>query len=178
MPLDEENPRMDAAAVQALVAAHQTELLCYARSLVRDEEEARDIVQETFLRLWKKPPRPDALRAWLYQVCRSRAMDYWRRQKRRGNPLTQEDAATFCWERQPDAEPHPRETLEQKDAEGNLQAQLRFLSERQQELLRLKFQAGLSYKEIAETTGLSTGNVGFLLHTAVAALRQRLGNLR
>ncbi len=178
MPLDEENPRMDAAALQSLMAAHQAELLCYARSLVRDEEEARDIVQEAFLRLWKKPPRPESLRAWLYQVCRSQAMDYWRRQKRRGSPVETENDPAFCWERQPDPEPHPGEALAQKDAEGNLLDQLAFLPERQQELLRLKFQAGLSYKEIAETTGLSVSNVGFLLHTAVAALRQRLHAIR
>ena len=178
MSSEEENSRIDAAMVQSLVAAHQAELLCYARSLLRDEEEARDVVQEAFLCLWKNPPRPESLRAWLYQVCRSRAMDYWRKQKRRGSLASSPEDEEFSWEQQPDAGPDPRETLAQRDAEGNALAQIRFLPQRQQELLRLKFQAGLSYKEIAEATGLSVSNVGFLLHTAVAALRQRLAALR
>jgi RNA polymerase sigma-70 factor (ECF subfamily) len=41
-------------------------------------------------------------------------------------------------------------------------------------VLRLKFQHELSYREIAEKTGLSVSNVGFLMHTALRALRQRL----
>jgi RNA polymerase sigma-70 factor (ECF subfamily) len=41
----------------------------------------------------------------------------------------------------------------------------------QQEVVRLKFQNGFSYKEISRITELSVGNVGFLIHTAVARLR-------
>ncbi len=48
------------------------------------------------------------------------------------------------------------------------------LTNRQQEVLRLRLQAGLSYREIAEVTGLTIGNVGFHLHTAVRNLRDSL----
>jgi RNA polymerase sigma-70 factor (ECF subfamily) len=48
------------------------------------------------------------------------------------------------------------------------------LSENQREVIRLKFQQGLSYKEISEVTGLSSGNVGFLLHTGLKRLRSFL----
>lgn len=48
------------------------------------------------------------------------------------------------------------------------------LPDNQQEVIRLRFQGGLSYKDIAAVTGLSVGNVGFLLHTAIATLRGRL----
>ena len=48
------------------------------------------------------------------------------------------------------------------------------LSPRQQEVLRLRLQAGLSYREIAEVTGLTIGNVGFHLHQAVRNLRDAL----
>ncbi len=48
------------------------------------------------------------------------------------------------------------------------------LSPRQQEVLRLRLQAGLSYREIAEVTGLTVGNVGFHLHQAVRNLRDSL----
>ena len=48
------------------------------------------------------------------------------------------------------------------------------LTPRQQEVLRLRIQAGLSYREIAEVTGLTVSNVGFHLHAAVRSLRDTL----
>ena len=44
----------------------------------------------------------------------------------------------------------------------------------QQEVVHLKFQSGLSYREISDVTGLSVSNVGFLLHTALARLREQV----
>ena len=49
------------------------------------------------------------------------------------------------------------------------------LPHNQQEVIRLKFQQGLSYKEIAAITELSASNVGYLIHTAVKKLRAELG---
>ena len=46
------------------------------------------------------------------------------------------------------------------------------LPSRQREVMRLKFQANLSYKEIAETIGISTSNVGFVMHSALKKLRE------
>ena len=48
------------------------------------------------------------------------------------------------------------------------------LPAKQQEVLRLKFQAGLSYKEIQRVTGHSIGNVGYLVHVGLRSLRERL----
>ena len=55
---------------------------------------------------------------------------------------------------------------------------LRFLErlpENQREVIRLKFQGDLSYKEISEVTGLSVSNVGFLIHTGIKRLRSLMG---
>jgi RNA polymerase sigma-70 factor (ECF subfamily) len=49
------------------------------------------------------------------------------------------------------------------------------LPENQREVIRLKFQSDLSYKEIAEITNLSVSNVGFLLHTGIKRLRFMMG---
>ena len=43
-------------------------------------------------------------------------------------------------------------------------------------MVRLKFQYGLSYQEIAEATGLKVGNVGFLLHSALKRLRELMSH--
>jgi RNA polymerase sigma-70 factor (ECF subfamily) len=65
--------------------------------------------------------------------------------------------------------------MEQKDSAAQVMTMMRRLPEREQEVLRLKFQGGLSYEEIARVTGLSASNVGFLIHSAVKKLRARLG---
>ena len=68
----------------------------------------------------------------------------------------------------------PGAAMEKTEAADGLLTQISRLPDRQQEVLRLKFNAGLSYKEIAEVTGLTSSNVGFILHTAISKLRKRL----
>ena len=69
----------------------------------------------------------------------------------------------------------PEEAMEREDAYTGVLGALQTLSANQQEVVRLKFQHGMSYKQISEVTNLSVTNVGFLLHTAIKTLRQRLG---
>jgi RNA polymerase sigma-70 factor (ECF subfamily) len=172
MAIESENPPSRMDSVSDLVQSYQGALLCYARSIVRDEEAARDVVQETFIRLWKNPPKPEATKAWLYCVCRSRAIDYLRKQK--GVLMNDGDSAQDFFVRQPDGADTPSEAMEHAEMRKSLLRQVELLPARQGELVRLKFQAGLSYKEIADTTGLSVTNVGFILHTALTTLRQRM----
>ena len=69
---------------------------------------------------------------------------------------------------------NPVAALERSEAAEGLMSQVSKLPDRQQEILRLKFHAGLSYKEIAEVMGITSTNVGFILHSAISKLRQRL----
>ena len=73
-----------------------------------------------------------------------------------------------------DPEPGPAAQAESRDMEQSLLALLVHLSPNQQEVIRLKFQNGFSYKEISRITQLSVTNVGFLIHTAVARLRSEM----
>ena len=68
-------------------------------------------------------------------------------------------------------EPGPGAVLEQKEEGESIFALLNELSANQREVIRLKFQNDLSYKEIAAITQLSVTNVGFLLHTGLKKLR-------
>ena len=70
--------------------------------------------------------------------------------------------------------PGPPEHAERADTAAALLAMLDDLPENQREVLHLKFAGGLSYREIADVTGLSVPNVGFLIHRGVTALRERL----
>ena len=64
---------------------------------------------------------------------------------------------------------------EQQDTTDRVLEFVDKLTENQREVVRLKFQHGLSYKEIAAVTELSASNVGYLIHTAIKKLRVELG---
>ena len=69
------------------------------------------------------------------------------------------------------ADPRPGLALEQAETNAAVLKLIDRLPPNQQEVVRLKFQNGFSYKEISRITALSVGNVGFLIHTAVSRLR-------
>ncbi len=161
--------------IKSAIEQHEGPLLRYAQHFVHDLETARDVVQDTFLQLCRKPDeelRP-RLAQWLFTVCRNRAIDICRKERRM--KLAPEDQlADKLAEKSEAAAMRPSAAMEKSEAAEGLLAQISTLPNRQQEVLRLKFNAGLSYKEIAEVTGLTSTNVGFILHTAISKLRQRL----
>ena len=74
-----------------------------------------------------------------------------------------------------DNEPDPSRAMERKERFEEVLRFLERLPENQREVIRLKFQGDLSYKEISEVTGLSVSNVGFLIHTGIKRLRSLMG---
>lgn len=146
---------------------HERPLIRYATWLLGDSEMARDVVQETFLRLCREDPaRLDGhLAAWLFTVCRNLALDTRQKASRSASLDNVEVPVVYDLDGQHDA----------RQALDRILDVLETLPRNQREVVYLKFQGGLSYKEIAAITALSTGNVGFLLHSAVRAIRSRLG---
>lgn len=167
----DDTQRYDARAdwVRAALEQHGSALHRYAASITGDEETARDVVQDTFLRLCDASPAEleDRLAPWLFTVCRNRALDL-QRKLHRMKPLAEEDLA-----RQASPDPSPAAAAEQDDTLALVRRLMSALPPNQQEVVRLKFQAGLSYEEISRVTSLSVTNVGFLLHTALKTLRAR-----
>jgi len=82
---------------------------------------------------------------------------------------TRQTAATY-----PSTSPDPATALERSESTAEVLRMLERLPENQKEAITLKFGHGLSYKEIAEITGLTVSNVGFLIHTGLKTVRQRL----
>lgn len=162
----------DAEFVRRALVQFERPLVGYAAHLLGgDAERARDVVQEAFFRLCAEPRErvESHLREWLYAVCRNLAFDI-RRKERRMQPISDSQAEGFV-----SVEEEPPEIVERDEAYTHVAGALQSLSENQQEVVRLKFQHGLSYKQISEVTKLSVTNVGFLLHTALKTLRHKLG---
>ncbi|MEP6820786.1 MAG: sigma-70 family RNA polymerase sigma factor [Chthoniobacterales bacterium] len=155
--------------IQELLQRFEIPLLHYATRILGDRDRARDVVQETFVELQRAPrDQTDLAPAkWLFTVCRNRALNVCRKEKR----MTYLDEELL--EKREGLEPAPFEQLEQKEATGFLLRIVATLPPRQQEVIQLKFQNDLSYQEISEITKLSVSNVGVLLHTALKTLRQR-----
>ncbi|KPK83963.1 MAG: hypothetical protein AMJ81_06880 [Phycisphaerae bacterium SM23_33] len=155
--------------LESLMRRHERPLTRYAARITGDVERARDVVQETFLRLLSaNHPGDDHLAQWLFTVCRNRALDVARKEHRM-SPLTEAQARSqSSREAAPPAAAQRRETL------GRTLQALQALPPNQQEVVRLKFQNGFSYRQIAAITGLSASNVGFLIHTAIRTIRQKL----
>ena len=147
---------------------HEEALLRYAASLV-GESRAQDVVQDAFLRLCAQPFEKVSshMAAWLFTVCRNRALEL-RRAERRLSSIEEEDDVAES----PDSGPLAK--VERAQNVSRVRAAMAVLSSRERELLRLKIEAGLSYKDIAQVTNLSVSNVGFILHTAIARIREQL----
>lgn len=148
-------------------------LVGFTNGIVGDLETARDIVQETFLKLYQQEPgriTEHGLKAWLYMVCRNRALDSLRKRKRTVS-IEEEAVGELA-----SHDLGPDEQVSQDEESANVLRFIQRLPKNQQEVIRLKFQSELSYKEISTVTGLSTSNVGFLIHTALHRLRQMLSH--
>jgi len=165
-----DEPQMKADWVKAVLERHGAALTRYAASITGDEDSARDVVQDTFVRLCAETPEhlDGHLAPWLFTVCRNRALDV-QRKIHRLVPL-----ADDAFDTTPDDRPSPAAVLEQRETVGLALDLLETLTPQQREVVRLKFQAGLSYEEIGSVTRLSATNVGFILHTALKTLRQRM----
>jgi RNA polymerase sigma factor (sigma-70 family) len=154
----------------ALVARYEGPLILYAQRFVGELPRARDVVQETFLKLCRTPVNEvkGHEAAWLYTVCRRAALDV-KRKERRMTLVTDEIANGFQ-----SSAADPLAALEQSESAAEMLRMLDRLPESQKEAITLKFGHGLSYKEIAEITGHSLSNVGVLIHTGLKTVRQRM----
>jgi RNA polymerase sigma-70 factor (ECF subfamily) len=158
--------------VRDAVSRYEQQLTQYAAHITRDPERARDVVQDAFLRLCDQDAATvgSHLAEWLYTVCRNLAIDV-KRKEQRMRLMSDEQAESFVSD-----DAAPSEPVEVEDAMSNVLRAMGTLPTNQQECIRLKFQHGLSYKQISQVTDLSVTNVGFLIHTGLKALRNQLSD--
>ncbi len=155
--------------LETVVQEHEGPLCRYVVRILGDIESSRDVVQEAFLKLCQRNLAPEEnVRAWLFKVCRNRALDVWRKE-RRMTPLADAAAAAL-----PENNPGPLAAVERQEEAASVRRELARIPANQQEVIQLKFQAGLSYREISEATGLSVSNVGYLIHMGLKALREKI----
>jgi RNA polymerase sigma-70 factor (ECF subfamily) len=143
-----------------LVEAHGDELLVHARRLT-GEEQAEDVLQDALLRALRAYPKlrhADHLRAWLYRVTTSAAMDFHRSRRRREVP-TDDPPAVATYDRYDD---------------GAFESLIAPLNETNRSALRLRFVDDLDYDGIAAKLGCSEVAARQRVSTAVRTLRESI----
>jgi RNA polymerase sigma factor (sigma-70 family) len=147
----------------ALFETEESRILGFATGLVGRRAVAEELVQETFVRLHQVWDQVENPRAWLYRSLRNLAANHLRDRKEE-TELDEERASGSQEDVLPD------EVLGRMEAVGTMQLLVAEMSQEDRNLIRLKYEEGLKYREISERTGISIGNVGFRLHHLLKSL--------
>ncbi len=165
----------DTDSLGTFFGRYQQPLLRFVAKLLGDSDRAQDVVQETFLQVARHPARllgVESCHNWLLKVARNIGITHLRRdaRARRHAERFAAQAANGVAQRATEKST----ALETEESRQRVRAAIEKLSPRHRELLLLKIEEDKSYKEIAEITGLTVTNVGYLLHMAMKDLSRRL----
>ena len=157
----------DEAIVEWVVDRYLNGLYQYTRGLLRSDQEAEDVVQETFLKLWQAPqqwnPNKGALSTWLYRVAHNRCLDILRRSKR--TEAVHETVEIS----------HASAVEEEKDQGGIFELAFQRLSTEYRNALILAYGQGMAAREMAEVLGISSSAVNSLMARARRQLHELIG---
>ena len=160
--------------IEELFAALEAPLLGYALRYTGEAALAEDVVQEAFMKLHTQFEQVEKPRPWLYRTVHNLALN---QRRASGKTVSLEEFSEG--ENSPAADPAdsallPDAQMLRLEGIGQVRLSLAALDARSRELVRLKFHDDLSYKDIAARTGLTTGNVGFILHHALKTIAAEL----
>jgi RNA polymerase sigma-70 factor (ECF subfamily) len=156
---------------QAAVMEHKDRVHSYARRMLRDHEDAKDVAQECLVRLWRDHERVDAglCRSWLLRSAHNLCVDRLRRRSIRPEADQRDDAPDPV-----DARPGPDRLTSSAEIAGRLERALLDLDHRDRAIVLLREVEGLAYEEISEMLGLKLGTLKATLHRAREKLRGAL----
>ena len=164
--LIEQIKKGDRNAFESLIGKYSAPLWNYVTFRVRDEADAKDVIQETMLAVWQGLAGYEAqssFKTWAFGVARKKLADFYRRRAGRGT-LPLEDY---------EGEYAPDDDFERSVEKLDVDRARTRLSERDNELVYLVFQAQLSYPQVAETLGIPVGTV----KSRMSGIKSRLRGL-
>jgi RNA polymerase sigma-70 factor (ECF subfamily) len=170
--------QQDEVAWQLLVERHSRRVLNIAYLFTGRREEAEELAQEVFLRVFRSLRLFDLTThfvPWLVRVSRNLCIDEYRSHAREKSSLIGEEPDP---ERTEDPGPSPYRNLEARDLERRVRAALEGLPGELRTAVELRDLQGLSYSEIAESLEVAVGTVKSRIHRGRLELAQILGKLR
>lgn len=177
MPPDKSSASLPGGeTIEELFAALESPLLGYALRYTGERGLAEDVVQEAFMKLHAQFKTVEKPRPWLYRTVHNLALNQRRatRKVQSLDPASPDNESSFHAHEPADATLPPDEQMLRLEGIGLVRISLDALDERSRELVKLKFNDELSYKDIAARTGLTAGNVGFILHHALKTIAAEL----
>lgn len=165
----------DESAFEALIRMHENKVYTLCRRMCRDEDNALEAAQDTFLAVWRgigSFREDSAFSTWLYRLATNACLDILRREKKHGGGVSLDDEETHLDLQ--DSAPQPEEALERSETQRIVREALYALPDGYREVLLLRETEQLSYQEISESTGLELGTVKSRINRARLMLRNYL----
>jgi len=157
-----------------LVRVFQKKIFIMAHGFFRDRDDALEIVQETFMRVYEKigSYRPEhSLQSWIYRLAYNLCVDYYRK-------YTKKRKLEVGFDNVPDrhlaAADNPQAAWESRQVSEAIERAVENLSRKQKEVFFLKYRQGLKLRQVAETMAISLGTVKALHHRALKRIRQEV----
>jgi RNA polymerase sigma-70 factor (ECF subfamily) len=168
----------DPNTFQRVFAEHERGVYATAFRILGNGAQAQDVVQDVFLRLWRRPRSFDAERgalgSYLRLMARSRALDLWREGQAGGRAS---DRLKFVVaDEDPRLDDQPGPAAELADTRELLRDGLRRLPEAQREALVLAYWGGLTADEIAHRSAVPLGTAKSRIRLGLSKLRDECGD--
>lgn len=174
----------DRGAFRTLVERHQRRAFSVAFGLVRDESDARDIVQEAFLRVYRGLETfegSSSFFTWLYRIVTNLSIDLIRKPGRKATAYDEtraaddEERASIPMMARVDGA-DPIDVMRRKEIAGQIRTALEALPPYHRDVILLREIEGLSYEEMAEAMGVSKGTIMSRLFHARQKLQRALAD--
>lgn len=164
----------DEQALAQLIDRHQVKIYSFIFSKVRDRDLTEDIFQDTFIKVIHtlkkgKYNEEGKFVSWVVRIAHNLIIDYYRKSNKMQMQRENEEFSIFRY--MEDNSPSVEDTLAQLQAEKEICGLLELLPDDQQEVVKLRIFEDLSFKEIAEQTGVS-------INTALGRMRYAVLNMR
>ncbi len=163
------------AAFDTLLQRHQAKLYTYILRIVKNEEIANDIFQDTFIKIIMtlkqgRYTENGKFGAWLTRIAHNLIIDFYRQEKSE-NSVSTDDEATNLLNRRDLCEENIEDFLVNDQIKADVRKIVDALPAPQREVVMMRFYNGMSFKEIADVTGVS-------INTALGRMRYALMNMR
>ena len=158
-----------------VVTQQQRKVHSFAHYFLGSPEEAEDVTQEVFLKLWQNRSKvdPDRVRPWLLRVTRNACYDRLRK-RRSTSRVINLDADPEIVESSPGADPGPEVDAQRADFRRHIEAELQNLGEPYRSILILREIQDLRYREISEILDMPLNTVRVYIHRGRRQLREQL----
>jgi RNA polymerase sigma-70 factor (ECF subfamily) len=165
----------DQSAISQLIDRHSHRVRDYIRMMVKDRDLADDILQETLIKVVRvidegRYTDSGKFLSWVLRIAHNQVIDYFRQQKQQ-KQLTEADAGYDVLGTLRFAEPTVEDRMVSEQIAADLRNLVEELPAEQREVVKMRYYANLTFKEIAEATDVS-------VNTALGRMRYALINLR